>query len=185
MTLRAHGLRAVDHLGLTVPDLDQAIAFCVDVLGATLLFRHGPYEPGPKTASHFGRHPESRVVGIAMVRLGPCNIELLQYESPDEFRRWPSPSDWGGHHVALYVDDIDTACAALAEQGIEVLGEPMPLPGPESGPDGRFVFFKTPWGGFFELVTYPNGKRYESETDQRLFDPRQLPLWSDEQTVAD
>ncbi len=57
MSLRAHGLRAVDHVGLTVPDLDQAVRFLVDVVGATELFRHGPYEPGPNTASHFGREP--------------------------------------------------------------------------------------------------------------------------------
>lgn len=175
VTLRSHGLRAVDHVGLTVPDLDRAVRFLVDVVGATELFRHGPYEAGPNTASHFGRHPESRVVGIAMVRLGACNVELLQFEAPDEFRRWPSPSDWGGHHVAVYVDDLDGAVASLTEAGVEVLGAPMALPGPESGPAARFVFFRAPWGAFFELVSYPEGKRYESETSERLFDPRTLP----------
>jgi glyoxylase I family protein len=175
MSLRAHGLRAVDHVGLTVPDLDAAVRFLVDVVGGVELFRHGPYEPGPTTATHFARHPESRVVGIAMVRIGVCNVELLEYDAPDEFRRWPAPSDWGGHHLALYVDDLDGAVADLRDRGIEVLGAPMPLPGPESGPEARFVFFRAPWGAFFELVSYPQGKRYESETSLRLFDPRALP----------
>lgn len=175
MSLRGHGLRAVDHVGLTVPDLDQAVRFLVDVVGATELFRHGPYEPGPNTAKNFARHPDSRVVGIAMVRLGACNVELLQFETPDEFRRWPAPSDWGGHHLAVYVDDLEGAVATLLDAGVEVLGEPMPLPGPEPGPAAQFIFFRSPWGTFFELVSYPQGKAYESGTELRLFDPRTLP----------
>ncbi|MCW2757900.1 MAG: uncharacterized protein JWO46_1646 [Nocardioidaceae bacterium] len=173
--LGEHGLRGVDHVGLTVPDLEAGVRFLTNVLGAEELFRHGPYEAGPLTASHFGRHPASRVVGITMLRLGRTNIELLEMEAPDQHRRWPGPADWGGHHVALYVDDLDGAVAALRAAGTDVLGEPMPLPGPESGPRARFVFFRAPWGGFFELVSYPEGKRYEGETPRRLHDPRSEP----------
>jgi hypothetical protein len=107
-----------------------------------------------------------------MVRCFNTNIELLQYSSPDQSTHWPSTSDFGGHHVAFYVDDLDTAVAQLHASGVNVLGKPMNLPGPESGPQARFIFFRTPWGLFLELVSYPMGKAYESTTDRRLYDPR-------------
>ena len=170
------GFRAIDHIGLSVPDLDQAIDFFVDVLGAEEFFRHGPYGPsGEQSRRQFDRHPDSIVEGIAMVRLGPMNIELLEYSAPDQRTEWPSTSDHGGHHVAFYVDDLDASVERLRAAGVRVLGDPMPLPGPESGPDGRFIFFRTPWGLFLELVSYPSGKAYESTTDRRLYDPRKEP----------
>lgn len=170
-SLRSRGL---DHVGLSVPDLDEAVRFFVDVLGAQEFFRHGPYGPsGEQSVRQFQRHPDSVVTGIAMVRLGDMNIELLQYSSPDQVTRWPGTSDHGGHHLAFYVDDLDVAVARLrVEPGVTVLGDPMPLPGPESGPGARFIFFRAPWGLFLELVTYPSGKAYEKTMDRRLFDPR-------------
>ena len=166
-------MRGVDHIGLSVPDLDQAVRFFVDVLGAEEFFRHGPYGPsGEQSRINFDRHPDSIVEGIAMVRCFNTNIELLEYSSPDQSTHWPSTSDFGGHHVAFYVDDLDTAVAQLHASGVNVLGKPMNLPGPESGPQARFIFFRTPWGLFLELVSYPMGKAYESTTDRRLYDPR-------------
>lgn len=170
------GMRGVDHVGLSVPDLDQAIDFFVSTLGAKEFFRHGPYGPsGEQSTRQFERHPDSIVEGIAMLRLGPMNIELLQYSSPDQRTSWPSTSDFGGHHLAFYVDDLDESIDRLRERGVRVLGTPMPLPGPESGPEARFIFFRAPWGLFLELVSYPSGKDYERHTTERLFDPRSSP----------
>lgn len=167
------GLRTLDHIGLSVPDIDQASRFFVDVLGAIEVFRHGPYGPsGEASTRQFARHPDSVVDAIAMLRLGTVNIELLQYSSPDQSTRWPSTSDYGGHHVAFYVDNLEAAVAQLRRAGVEVLGDPMNLPGPESGQAAQFIFFRAPWGLFCEFVSYPNGKAYESQTHVRLADPR-------------
>ena len=37
------GLRRLDHIGFTVPDLDEATAFLVDVLGCEYLYTLGPF----------------------------------------------------------------------------------------------------------------------------------------------
>ena len=37
------GLRGAEHLGITVPDLDEAERFLVDVLGAELIYSLGPF----------------------------------------------------------------------------------------------------------------------------------------------
>lgn len=167
-----HGLRGVDHVGFTVPDLDEAIQFWTEVVGARLALRHGPYGSGPDTPRQFGRPADSSVAGIAMMRLGATNIELLQFDSPSASTQRPRPDEAGGHHIALYVDDLDGAVRAAVSAGIKVFGEPMPLPGPESGPGARFIFLQTPWGLIVELVSYPQGKAFHAEDPDLLHDPR-------------
>ncbi|MGH8962991.1 MAG: VOC family protein [Jatrophihabitantaceae bacterium] len=169
------GLRGVDHIGLVVPDLDDALALFVDVLGAQLLFTHGPYRGGTDRdlqRRQFDHHPRTEVERIAMLRVGAVNVELLQYSSPDQRTEVPRTSDLGGHHLALYVDDLPVAAEQLRAHGVRVLGAPMPLPGPESGPGNAFIFAKTGWGLTLELVSYRQGKAYESSTAARLYDPR-------------
>lgn len=158
-------LRRVDHVGLVVPDLDAAVDFFVTVFGGTCELRHGPYRGVPDDPGfqmrQFARHPGTEVEGIALVRVAGTVLELLQFTAPDQCREVPRTSDLGGHHVAFYVDDIDRAVKHLRAHGVRVLGDPMPLPGPESGDGARFVFALTDWGLALELVTYPNGKAYQ------------------------
>jgi catechol 2,3-dioxygenase-like lactoylglutathione lyase family enzyme len=85
----------VDHVAYTVPDLDQAVAFFVDVLGADLLYRLDDVkdDDGDWMRRQLGVHPRASAQ-IAMLRLGPVtNVELFEYESPDQERRIPRPGD--------------------------------------------------------------------------------------------
>ena len=66
-----------------------------------------------------------------------------------------------GHHVALYVEDLDAAVAHLHELGLTVLGEPTASTGPSEGQ--RWVYFLAPWGMQFELVSYPHGKAFDHD----------------------
>ena len=167
------GVRAVDHVGFSVPDLDQAVDFFTVVLGAVEVLRHPPFPPsGDVAVRQFARHPDSSVEGIVMLRLGLVNIELIQYSSPDQNTHFPSTSDFGGHHLALYVDDLAASVDHLRSVGVEVLGEPMNLRGPEAGDGAQFIYFRAPWGLFCELVSYPTGKAYETTSQYLLFDPR-------------
>jgi glyoxylase I family protein len=167
------GLRGLDHVGLTVPDLDQAVAYFSEVFGAVEVLRHPGYAPRPETnRRNFDRDERVEVVGIAVLRLGGTNLELLQYRTPEPPGAWPATSSAGGHHVAFYVDDLDATCRALRDRGIEVLGDPLPFGGAEAGEQARFVYTRAPWGLFVELVTYPHGKAYEAVTNLRLAPPR-------------
>ena len=44
------GWRGVDHIGITVPDIEQATTFFVDVLGCELLYEREP--PGDDSPRH-------------------------------------------------------------------------------------------------------------------------------------
>jgi glyoxylase I family protein len=148
------GVRAVDHVGLSVPDLQQAVGFFVDVLGFEELYAHAPrHATGEVQVRQFDRHPETTLRGITMLRLGTLHLELLELDAPDQRRVAPRSSDWGASHLALHVEDLDAAARHLAAHGARVLGEPMDLPGPESGPGHRFVYAVGPGGLVLELVS--------------------------------
>jgi catechol 2,3-dioxygenase-like lactoylglutathione lyase family enzyme len=167
------GLRGGDHVGVTVPDLDAATRFLVDVLGAEQFYDLGPFAATDDWMTvHLGVHPDARVKRLRFFRLGAgLNLEVFEYSAPDQRTEPPLNSDVGGHHLALYVDDIGAAVAYLRAHGVEVMGEPTVR---TSGPSGgqSWVYFRAPWGLQFELVSYPAGKAYESDFDRKLWDPR-------------
>lgn len=167
------GLRGGDHLGITVPDLEAATRFFVDVLGAEQFYDLGPIEaPDDWMATHLGVDRAARVDRIRFLRLGAgLNIELFQYTALDQERIPPRNSDVGGIHIALYVDDFAAALAHLRNHGVRVQGEPtVRTSGPSAGQ--TWVYFLAPWGLQLELVSYPTGKDYENHTSRRLWDPR-------------
>ena len=90
---------------------------------------------------------------------GRAAFEVFEYSAPDQDLDLPRNSDIGGHHVCLYVDDLDGAVAYLRRQGVTVLGEPTVSTGATEGQ--RWVYFLAPWGMQFELVSYPGGKAFE------------------------
>lgn len=145
----------VDHLALTVADLDASVRFCTEVVGASLLPLRSPRErSGAPTRAH--------------LRFGPTDrIELRQYEG-DGSRRAPANSDVGGSHLAFHVDDVDAGAAYLAGQpGVHVMGTPETIAdGPIAG--NRWVYFTTPIGVQMEILCMPDGRLpYERKTTAR------------------
>jgi catechol 2,3-dioxygenase-like lactoylglutathione lyase family enzyme len=116
--------------------------------------------------------PQGAGGGFAMLRLGPVtNLELFEYEAPDQNRTLPANSDWGGHHLALHVRDIDAAAQYLSGQpGVQLLGTPRTITeGPIAG--NRWLYFRTPWGMQMELVQASPSLPYESTTRARRYGP--------------
>jgi catechol 2,3-dioxygenase-like lactoylglutathione lyase family enzyme len=156
------GLRRLDHIGFTVPDLEQASAFLVDVLGCEYLYTLGPFrdDDGDWMAEHLDVDPRAVMRELHFFSCGGAAVfEVFQYEAPERATVPPRNSDAGGHHVALYVDDLDAAVSYLRARGVRVLGEPTVSRGPSEGQ--RWVYFMAPWGMQFELVSYPGGKAFD------------------------
>lgn len=156
------GLRRLDHIGFTVPDLEEASQFLVDVLGCEYLYSLGPFrvDDGDWMAEHLNVHPRAVMHENRFFRCGEQAIfEVFQYSAPDQRDAIPANSDIGGHHVALYVDDLDSAVDYLRGRGVTVLNGPTASKGPAEG--NRWIYFLAPWGMQFELVSYPNGKAFD------------------------
>lgn len=165
--------RNVDHLAYTVPNLDEAVAFFIDVLGCSYLYEVGPleFQDSDWMREHLDVHPRARLRHV-LLRCGPVtNIELFEYDAPDQSKKTPSNSDVGGHHIAFFVDDLEAAAEYLrAQPGVIILGNPTHVDaGPSAGLE--FLYFKTPWGMSMELVRHPAKLPYEDTVEDRHFGP--------------
>jgi glyoxylase I family protein len=165
------GLRGVDHVGVTVPDLDEAEHFFLEVLGATPVYTLGSKQADDDwMLRHLGVHPRTVISEIRFYRLGNgTNFELFDYDSADGQAPEPRNSDIGGHHIALYVDDMDAAVEHLRKHNVEVMGDPTASKQAAEGQ--RWLYFRSPWGMQFELVSFPEGKAYEKDAEVKLWHP--------------
>lgn len=159
------GIRGVNHIGLTVPDLDQAETFFTEVLGCERAMTFGPFrdDEGTFMQDLLGVDPRAVVNQIRMLRCGfGSNIELFSYDAPDQATIRQRNSDIGAYHIAFYVDDIDAAAASLREAGIQTNMGPLPVSdGPAAGQS--ILYFSAPWGLQFEAISFPQGMAYERE----------------------
>ncbi|GAB2756936.1 VOC family protein [Sinomonas soli] len=168
------GLRGTEHIGFTVPDLDEAERFFVDVIGCERVYSLGPFAHGEAgddwMREHLGVHPRTvmRELRFYRCRFGP-NFEVFQYDAADGQAQQPRNSDIGGHHLAFYVDDLDAAMEHLRRHGVTIMGEPTSSSSYSAGQ--RWVYFRAPWGMQFELVSFPHGKAYEKDAPVKLWHP--------------
>jgi len=167
------GQRGIQHFGLTVPNLEEAVSFFCEVLGCEPFFELGTFAFDDDWMNeHLNVHPRAVIRNFQMLRCGNgTNLEVFEYSAPDQAGSPPKNSDIGGHHLAFYVDDMEAAVAFLRERGIRVLGEPSTFTeGPGKGL--TWVYFLAPWGLQLELVSFPEGMAYEQGRERLLWDPR-------------
>ena len=167
------GARNFDHAGLAVQDLDEAVRFAVEVLGADLLFQW-PATGGLETKEDAA--PGTTVAG-AFLRFGPnTNLEFLQFAGPN--RGTPPPplvSDDHVAHLAVWVEDVGAAVDYLrAQPGVTIIGEVgTPSQGADKG--ATWIYARTPFGLHIELVNRPSAMPYERQTAARFYGP--APSW--------
>jgi catechol 2,3-dioxygenase-like lactoylglutathione lyase family enzyme len=144
-------VEAVAHHGITVTDLEQSVAFFEGVLGFKST---APGRIGGEFASQVTGVPGADI-SIAFVKAPGLNIELLQYHAPpDRVRVKPRACDVGSVHLALYVDDVAAAIAAVVPAGWLPLGEPQTIEkGPRAG--GRAMYVRDEDGTTIEFIERP------------------------------
>ena len=171
LTVGLPGLRGTDHIGFTVPNLQQAVDFFVNVIGCEPFYELGPFSAADNWMNeHLNVRHDAVMKRLKFLRCkSGSNFEIFEYQSSDQNSQQPKNSDVGGHHLAFYVDDMDSAVSYLKSKGIQVLGDPTYSKNASAGQ--RWVYFLSPWGMQLELVSYPEGKAYEKETDRRLWHP--------------
>jgi methylmalonyl-CoA/ethylmalonyl-CoA epimerase len=132
---------AIDHVGIAVPDLDEAIALYTSTFGMTVAHEETNEEQG---------------VREAMVAVGdPDNphsfIQLLAPLSPDTtIGKFLDRSGPGLQQLAYRVTDIDAVSAVLRERGVRLLYD-VPKRG-TSESRVNFIHPKDAGGVLVELV---------------------------------
>ena len=100
---------AIDHVGVAVPDLDEAIAFYRDVLGLRLVHEETNEEQGVREAM------------MAVGDSGSC-VQLLAPLTPDStIATFLERSGPGLQQVAYRVEDVEQAAQTLRGKGLRLL----------------------------------------------------------------
>lgn len=165
MTEALPGLEGLDHVGMTVENLDEAVAFYSTLLSATEIFRLGPFDSRELPAVDdkdwslaFVNVSDARFT-LAMLQLpNGSRVELFQYDRPTD--RNPTPPkncDIGGHHIAFKVTDLDEVLARASGLGLRFMAGPIAIEeGPAAGQ--RIIYALDPWGNQLELVEYESAR---------------------------
>lgn len=118
-------VKKVDHIGIAVSNLDEAIKLYTDVLGLEL---------------HGTEVVSEQKVRVAFLPVGDTEVELLESTSPDgPIAKFIEAKGQGIQHIAFKVDDIETALAEMKEKGLRLIDEK-----PRYGAGGARIAFLHP-----------------------------------------
>ena len=115
----------IDHIGIAVADLEEAIT---------------TYEKLLNTPCYKREVVEEQKVDTAFFQTGESKVELLGATTDDSvIAKYVAKKGEGMHHVAFEVEDIHAELQRLREEGFEVLGDE-----PRPGADNKLVAFVHP-----------------------------------------
>lgn len=134
------GVRRIDHVGIAVADLDEAVEFYQRVFGMRCIQVEDNVEQGVREA----------MMSVGPDPAGGC-LQLLAPLTPDSvIARFLDRHGPGLQQVAYTVDDLDAATAELRSRGVRLLYKE-----PQRGTGGsriNFIFPKDAGGILIELV---------------------------------
>jgi methylmalonyl-CoA/ethylmalonyl-CoA epimerase len=123
----------LDHVGIAVADLGEALAFYRDALGLDVV-------PAEDVAS--------QRVRAHFIPAGQSALELLEATADDSpIAKYVAKRGPGLHHITLRVDDIRAALARLKERGVRLIDD-----APRPGAHGSLVAFIHPSSAHGVLV---------------------------------
>ncbi|TRX59417.1 methylmalonyl-CoA epimerase [Fulvivirga sp. M361] len=127
----------IEHLGIAVNNLDEAINYYEDVLGLKC---------------YSIEEVQDQKVRTAFFKVGETKIELLESTTPDgPIGKFIEKRGQGIHHIAFAVNDINTSLKTVKEKGVRLIDE-EPRPGAESL-DIAFLHPKSTFGVLTEFCS--------------------------------
>lgn len=143
----------VHHVALSVPNLEEALAFYCGVLGGTQVSINS-WEKG--------RRGTDKVMGltdtaatVALVQLGMNYMEIFEFSSPPPKAQDPDrpACDHGLFHLCILVDDFMAECERLKAHGVRFHLEPEP------GREMFGTYARDPFGNIFEILEITENSR--------------------------
>jgi methylmalonyl-CoA epimerase len=123
----------LDHIGIAVKDLRDALSFYIDALGLELQ----AVEDVPTEG-----------VRACFISVGEARLELLAATDADSpIARYVEKCGAGLHHITLRVEDIHQTLAHLKSRGVRLIDD-----GPRPGAEGSLVAFIHPAGTHGVLI---------------------------------
>jgi catechol 2,3-dioxygenase-like lactoylglutathione lyase family enzyme len=139
----------LEHVGLTVSNLDQMVAFFTELLGFSIKARLQPFDP-MAVAGIIGVEG-ARAREVAYLTRGELTFELLEYREPPAQRSSLRPCDPGYMHWLVEVDDLTATATRAAQYGFVAVSTPYRIMlGPNAGKHGTYL--RHPDGFSLEVI---------------------------------
>lgn len=149
-------IQAIDHVALTVPNIDTATSFFKQAFGAAVAVDEGTLLAGPLAETVFGMPKGGRVVARRVLKIGSSvNIELFQYTGMAQ-RPAAHTYDFGLQHFTVRVADLQRAAEDFTRAGGSLLqtAEYKEMVKNGCSPHEGWLYGRTPWGTIIEMVTF-------------------------------
>ena len=118
-------VKKVDHIGIAVKNLDEALKFYKDILGLDCV--------GTEVV-------EEQKVKVAFLPVGDTEVELLESTAVDgPIAKFIEKKGEGIQHIAFRVDSIEAAIEEMKENGVKMIDET-----PRYGAGGARIAFCHP-----------------------------------------
>jgi catechol 2,3-dioxygenase-like lactoylglutathione lyase family enzyme len=146
---------SVNHVGVTVPDIESATKFFVDALGGEVIYesvRTDDSSVGGAEAQKMHDLPlASQAVVRRMIKIGTGpDIELTEIHTPQPIAR--VPSDLGVKQISFYVEDIERAVERFRKAGGSVLSRRSQID-LTTNEESEYSDVQTPWGTNIRFAT--------------------------------
>ena len=166
----------LDHIGIVVPNAQQAADFLIEVFDAEFDWEV-KREPKPTASERgwsdlFDVHPDSYLSHVIMLKCGDHAltqyIELFEWKSPNQFQPqgengWHKFSDIGNSYISFTVKNLDEVMAHVKAhvmprwKGVRFIQDP-PMTFPLRGEVCTSTFLVSPWGMWIELTCWSQSK---------------------------
>jgi catechol 2,3-dioxygenase-like lactoylglutathione lyase family enzyme len=162
-------VRGIDHIGITVPDIEAATRFFHEAFDAAVVYDTvadgHPHRSPEELAATVALKEEQRIVATRMIRLGEgANIELFKIEGAAP--GVDGIGSMGLQHFAVYCDDLAQVLHRLLAAGGTPLRGPNALFGIEKGTGNSMHYVRAPWGSLIELISIPTATGPSCEVDR-------------------
>ena len=149
----------LDHIGIAVRSLEDALAFYRDALGLEI-------EASEDVAS--------QRVRAHFIPVGESSLELLEATASDSaIAKYVETRGPGIHHITLRIDDISAALERLRARGVRLVDE-----APRAGAEGALVAFVHPSAAHGVLVELKEAPTPSVELGAKRFELGSLRLTS-------
>lgn len=128
-------IKRIDHIGIAVPDIQDALTFFESALGMSL--DHISEEEGGRTH-------------VAFLPVGESDVELVSPQDTDSgLAKFIAKRGEGIHHICFEVDDLEGILARLKDKGTQLIDETPRVNA--SGMRYAFIHPKSAHGVLIEL----------------------------------
>jgi methylmalonyl-CoA/ethylmalonyl-CoA epimerase len=128
-------LLGIEHIGIAVKSLDEAVKFYEEILGLKC---------------YAVENVEDQMVKTAFFRIGEVKIELLEATSPESpIYNFIEKRGEGLHHIAYKVENVNDTLSKVKNRGIKLIDKTARL-----GAEGLLIGFVNPRSTFGVLTEF-------------------------------